>query len=217
MLGYAKTEKAEGKVISQANVIESYRRSFQQHGDQPEALQWSEEGQKWRFEKLVDMAAFATGQALKGKRILEIGCGLGHFYPYLTRFFGDVDYTGVDIVPELVCRAMELRPGAKFECRNIFERPIGQDFDFVFISGVFNAPYREDGKEFFEKMLEYAFSSAKLSLVFNFTSTNVNFVSPDTNYFDPEWVLHLILTRISKKVVMSHHYKNCDVAVCVSR
>lgn len=204
-------------MANQDHVIESYRRSFRQHGDTAEALQWSPEGQRWRFEKLLDMAASASGHSLKGQRLLEIGCGLGHLYPMLRESLGATDYTGIDIVPELIEHAMQAYPGAKFECRNVFEKPLPQEFDFVFISGVFNAPFREDSQEFLTSMLEHAFAAARIGLAFNFTSSHVNFVSPDTNYFNPDWVLGEVLKKLSKKVLMHHHYRNCDVAVCVCR
>ncbi|ASJ25643.1 class I SAM-dependent methyltransferase [Laribacter hongkongensis] len=203
---------------NQEHVVESYRMSFQQHGDAPEALQWSVEGQRWRFDKLLDIAAQTTGQSLLGKRILEIGCGLGHLYPVLQAEIGAVDYYGIDIVPELIARAKEKFPGANFECRDIFQSPLLQgEFDFVFISGVFNAPFRNDSQAFMSSMLQHAFAASRTALAFNFTSSHVNFISEDTNYFTPEWVLSEVLEKLSKKVQMDHHYRNCDVAVCVCR
>lgn len=202
---------------NQKNVVESYRKSFQQHGDAPEALQWSVEGQRWRFDKLLEVASRATGQGLAGKRILEIGCGLGHLYPLLQAEIGAVDYCGIDIVPELISHARERFPGANFECRDIFQFPLPQEFDFVFISGVFNAPFRNDSQAFMSAMLQHAFSAARIALAFNFTSSHVNFASEGANYFAPQWVLSEVLEKLSKKVHMDHHYRNCDVAVCVSR
>lgn len=199
------------------SVIESYRNSFRQHGDTAEALQWSPEGQRWRFDKLLEIASDTSGQILQGKRILEIGCGLGHLYSLLCEKFSDVDYTGIDIVPELIDHAQAAHPSATFECRDIFHSPIKQEFDYVFISGVFNAPFRADSQSFMAAMLTHAFDAARVGLAFNFTSSHVNFLSEEANYFAPEWVLLEVLSNLSKKVRMDHHYRNCDVAVCVCR
>jgi hypothetical protein len=131
--------------------------------------------------------------------------------------FGKADYTGIDIVPEMIAHAKASYPDAIFECRDIFENPIIESFDYVFISGVFNAPPRRDNREFLKAMVAHAFAACRIGLAFNFTSSHVNFVSEGTNYFDPCWVLSEVLEKLSNKVVMHHHYRNCDVAVFVYR
>lgn len=205
------------KTFNQDHVIESYRHTFQQHGDTPAAVQFSTEGQRWRFDKLLEIATKSTGQSLQGKKLLEIGCGLGHLYPLLRESFGDIEYTGIDIVPEMIEHASALHPDATFECRDVFESPFVQEFDFVFISGVFNAPVRDNSLEFMSEMLAHAYSATRFGLAFNFISSHVNFVSEGMDYFDPSWVLREVLNKLSKKVVMHHHYHSCDVAVCVTR
>lgn len=203
------------KPNAQDYVIDSYRRTFEQYGNAPEAVQWSAEGQRWRFDKLLEIAAHGK---LQGKRLLEIGCGLGHFYPHVREMISPaVDYTGIDIVPEMIAHAKAAHPEASFECRDIFQAPITGSYDYVFISGVFNAPLREDSREFLSAMIAHAFAACRIGLAFNFTSSHVNFVSEGTNYFDPCWVLSEVLEKLSKKVVMHHHYRNCDVAVFVYR
>ena len=204
-------------IHNQDYVIESYRKTFLEYGVTPEALQWSPEGQRWRFDKLIEIITSKAEFNLNGKRLLEIGCGLGHLYPFLKTSFGEVDYTGIDIVPEFIDNARQLHHDAIFECRDIINAPFAQDFDFVFISGVFNSPFREDSKQFMIELLNSAYQACKISVAFNFTSSYVNFTSPNHNYFDPDWVLLKVLSNLSRKVQMSHHYRNCDVAVCVSR
>lgn len=202
---------------NQDYVIDSYRDTFFKYGDSPEALQWSNNGQRLRFNKLIKMVENAGGGNLGGKSILEVGCGLGHLYPLLLSSHPKIDFTGIDIVPELIEYAKSAYPQAKFLCRDIFQQPFEGEFDFGFISGVFDAPYREDNKSFIVEMLKAAFAACRIGLAFNFTSSYVNFLSPDSNYFDPSWVLSEVLENLSKKVIVEHHYYNCDVAVYVWR
>ena len=63
-------------------MIVSYRDIFQKHGDGPEASGMSSEGQRFRFGKLMEIAD------LQDRRILDLGCGIGAFYPYLIAKFG---------------------------------------------------------------------------------------------------------------------------------
>ena len=76
-------------------IIENYRKLFLKHGSGPEVGQLSPEGQQFRFEKLIQIGD------LRGCRVLDLGCGLGDLYPFLLKRFDKIDYTGIDIVPEL--------------------------------------------------------------------------------------------------------------------
>jgi len=204
-------------IYDQNHVIESYRQSFLKYGNTPEALKWSPEGQRWRFEKLIEMIDHSHSIDSKNKKFLEVGCGLGHLYPLLKSKYGNVDYTGIDIVPELVEHAQSIYPDAKFECRDLIKYPLKEDYDFGFISGVFNAPHRDNSLDFMTALLKNTFAACRVSLVFNFTSSHVNKIDPDTNYFDPIEILTEIFSGISKKASMHHHYKNCDVAILINR
>lgn len=198
-------------------VIEVYRDAFLTHGDAPESLLWSAEGQRWRFDKLVEIARLPAEIHDREIRVLEVGCGLGHFYPLLRETLGKVDYTGVDIVPDLIGHANRKYPEARFLLQDIVATPLAETFDYVFISGVFNAPARDDSEAFISALLASAFSCCTEAMCFNFTSSFVNFLSEDTNYFNPGQVLNELATNLSGKIELHHHYRNCDVAVCVRR
>lgn len=194
--------------------LQSYRESFKQHGDTPEGVQWSTDGQRFRFEKLVALATAEHG-SLKGASILELGCGLGHFYEFLKQSYS-VDYLGIDLVPEMIYKARDKHPEANFMV-NDADSVLGLQYDYVFLSGVFNAPFRYDAKEFMHSVLSSGFKNAKKAMVFNFTSAHVNFHSEGANYYAPDEVFAFCLDNLSKKVALHHHYRNCDVAVYVAK
>src|SRR5438445_308069 len=106
-------------------MIVSYRDIFQKHGDGPEASGMSSEGQRFRFGKLMEIAD------LQDRRILDLGCGIGAFYPYLIAKFGHVDYTGIDIVPDVIDFASKKYPGARFLCRDLLTDNLSETFDYV--------------------------------------------------------------------------------------
>ena len=54
-------------------------------------------------------------------RVLEVGCGGGHFAAALKSARPDVQYTGIDLVVENVEAAKALVPGETFEVGNVFE------------------------------------------------------------------------------------------------
>lgn len=192
-------------------LIEHYRRLFKAYGAAPEACQYTPNGQRFRFEKLCQIAPLA------GKRILDVGCGLGSLYPFLMNKFGAVDYTGVDIVPETIAYATKACPGARFFCQDLLEEPLSGKFDYVLISGLFGNNGVAEGAIFLKEMVEKAFGYCTAGLAFNFISTYMNYLTEEMAYQDPVEVLEFCLKRLSPKATLFHHYERCDVAVFVYR
>jgi len=188
------------------NLIENYQKHYQEHGESPMATQQSQEGQFARFVKLAEIGD------LRGKRVLDLGCGIGDLYPVLQEKFGDFDYTGIDIVPEFISHATARFPAARFVCQDILLDPLAEDYDYVLISGIFNNELPE-GTELLKAILRAAFPRTKVALGFNFISTHVNFRSPGMMYHDPVEVMAFCLREISPRMQLQHHYFRCDVAV----
>src|SRR5438132_9147817 len=109
-----------------------YRNRFQKYGDAPESVGMSSDGQRFRFRKLMEIGD------LRHRRVLDLGCGIGDFYPFLVEKFGPLDYTGIDLVREMVDCAAKKHPRARFLCRDLFADALDETFDYVFISTVFN-------------------------------------------------------------------------------
>jgi 2-polyprenyl-3-methyl-5-hydroxy-6-metoxy-1,4-benzoquinol methylase len=61
-----------------ALLIKYPRRHLKDFGDAPQAVRWTPEGQKNRYEKLFGIAG-----DLSGKHILDFGCGKGDFFGFL--------------------------------------------------------------------------------------------------------------------------------------
>jgi SAM-dependent methyltransferase len=191
-------------------IIDNYRDLFQKHGDAPEATQMSLEGQLFRFRKLMDIGD------LRNHRVLDLGCGIGDFYPLLIEKFGQLDYTGIDLVPEMIQHAANKYPRVRFLCRDLFTDPLDETFDYVLASVVFNNAMSDcDG--YMRDLLSAAFAHCKIGLGFNFLSTHVNFTDPEMAYHDPAEVLDFCIRKLARKVVMEHHYERVDVVVFVYR
>lgn len=186
-------------------IIENYRSLYLQHGEGPAVGQWSAEGQRFRFARLAEIGD------LSGKSILEIGCGIGDFYPFLTGRYGKLSYTGVDIVPELVAHAAAKYPEATFYCQDLLEEDIPGRYDFVLMSGIFNNDM-SGATGFLLDMVAKAFAKCRVGTGFNFTSDRVNRYDAEMAYHDPVRVLDFCLNQITRKVVMAHHYERCDVS-----
>jgi SAM-dependent methyltransferase len=192
-------------------LIQYYRGLRSTHGEGHAAAGWrSPESQSLRLEQLTQIGD------LNGRDVLEVGSGLGDFYPLLQSRFPEVRYSGVDIVPELVEAARQRFPELSFECRDILQQPLERTYDYVLISGVFN--YAIPGAtDFLKALTRAAFDKAQVALGFNFISTYVNFSEAEFAYHDPCVVLEHCLQQLSRKTTMFHHYMRADVCVFVYR
>lgn len=202
-----------GKIMNKKSeqiIIENYRNLFLKYGSGPEVGQWSPEGQRFRFEKLIQIAD------LKGRNVLDLGCGIGDLYPFLMKRFNDLNYTGIDIVPEIITFATQRNPCARFLCCNILRDDIDEKFDYVLISGTFNNAI-QDYSSLLKEMITWAFRHCLLGIGFNFISTYVNSTDPEMAYHDPVDVLDFCLKNLTHKVTMQHHYDRCDVVVFAFR
>src|SRR5262249_27889971 len=152
------------------------------------------EGHQFRFGKLMEIAD------LRNCRVLDLGCGIGGFYPYLTEKFGQVHYTGIDLVPEMVEFAARKYPQARFLCRDLSANPLEETFDYVFISTVFNYAI-PNGEAYMKDLLKLCFAYCTRGLGFNFLSTFVNYSDPEMAYYDPAQVLDFCIRNLTRKVL----------------
>jgi hypothetical protein len=134
----------------------------------------------------------------------------------LLEHFGQVDYTGIDIVPEMITHAAKKYPRARFLCRDLSAEALDETFDYVMISGPFNNAM-PDADDFLRELITLAFRYCTRGLAFNFLSSHVNFTEPEMAYHDPAHVLDFCIRRLTRKVVLHHHYERVDVAVFAFR
>jgi SAM-dependent methyltransferase len=181
-----------------------------EHGHSPEAVRMSAAGQRFRFEKLLEIGE------LDERRVLDLGCGCGHFFPVLNGRFPRASYVGMDVAGDLVAAAAAAYPDGRFVERDVLREGLEERYDYVLMSALFNDP-EPDAWEFLCSMLEVAFAHAEVAIGFNFISTHVNTVDDDLAYHDPVRVLDFVLRALSRRVSIQHHYERCDVAVFAYR
>jgi 2-polyprenyl-3-methyl-5-hydroxy-6-metoxy-1,4-benzoquinol methylase len=91
-----------------AEVSHFFNESLRQYGYDPQSLGWIPGTQEARFRVLT-----AIGD-LEGCSVLDVGCGFGDLYEYLCRNGVNVDYTGVDLSPDLLEIARQRHPDVRF-------------------------------------------------------------------------------------------------------
>ncbi len=189
-----------------------YASSASKHGFDVKTLGWgSRESQLRRFEVLAGIGD------LQGKRILDVGCGLADFYEWLSERGTKVDYSGVDVTPEIVDMAREKFPKLQFYQGGILDFDVSSlgSYDYVFASGIFTHRRSAPG-QFLFSAVERMYSLATRGVAFNSLSTWGDSSDPGEFNADP---LETVAScrRISPRAVLRHDYMPHDFTVFLYR
>lgn len=153
----------------QERIHRFYKEALDRFGeDDVRSVQWTSIfGQKRRFEVLLNI------ENVIGSSVLDVGCGIGDMYKFLTEKDIEVDYTGIDIVPEFIETARNKFPSVRFEHQDILD--IDESFDYVFASGALSFKV-ENNHEHYGRVIQKMYDIANKGVSFNMldASTHVD-------------------------------------------
>jgi len=179
-----------------------YHGRLHEHGLSPTTVGWrSKDDQFLRF------AVLCRDLDLRGKRILDVGCGLGDFVEFADERFGsDYDYLGIDISGELVDAARQARGN---ERRRFEEGTLGKDMspgacDICIMSGALSFK-TTDNVDTMKKILSYAYDITTEAVCCNFLSSYVDFQLEKNFHYRPEDVF-TYAKSLTRWVTLHHDY-----------
>jgi cyclopropane fatty-acyl-phospholipid synthase-like methyltransferase len=172
-------------------------------GNNIHSVGWfSRETQQKRFEVLSSIID------LSGSSLLDVGCGLGDLYKYLSDKAVKCEYRGIDVSCEMISHAKDNYPKAKFEQIDLSN--INEKYDYVFASGSFNIKVN-DNYEYIEEQIRKMVAIANKGVVFNLLSSYTPEKDQDDffSYYKPEMVFSMC-KRLVDNVVLRHDYLSND-------
>lgn len=182
--------------LSKEYVVSYYSRSLCFHGDTPAAVKWTGQGQRLRFESLLNLK-----EGISGCKILDYGCGKGDFYQFLKEQGIDVYYVGFDINDDMVALARRKFPQCRFEVFDIEKDTLDEDFDYIFLCGVFNLKV-EGIYETVKNVLSRLFKHCRHTLIFNALSSHDPRKDFELFYISPEDIHDFAAANISPHVAL---------------
>lgn len=188
--------------LSKEYLISFYDKNLLIHGDRPEALRWTPQGQLMRYSLMLEIT-----DSLEGSKILDYGCGKGDFCGFLKEKGISVDYTGFDINPSLIKLATRKHPECTFRVFDIEEEVLKEDFDYIFLCGVFNN--RVEGPtdsvtDTLKKVLLRLFKHAKKGLALNALSSLTLQKDTELSYVSPGQMLSFAIEKLTPYVILRH-------------
>jgi len=194
--------------LSKEYILSYYSRLLRMHGDSPQALRWTPGGQIIHYECLLDIGD------INGKSILDYGCGKGDFYRFLRDRGIEVTYTGFDINPDLIETANRKFPECCFRVFDIEEEELDEDFDYVFLCGVFNLRV-VNIEDTIKNILKKLFAHCNIALAFNALSAHNPRKSFELNYLYPEDIFTFAIKNLSPFVSIRHDRMAYDFTMFV--
>lgn len=191
-------------------IIDHFKQALKKYKRGPMAISWgSRKSQIVRFEALYKIGD------LNGKTVLDLGCGFGDFYEFLTKKkkVKLKKYLGIDMNPLIISEAKKKYPKEEFITGNLLENPPKESFDYVFESGIFNikVPNLEN---LIKKTLVQMYGICKLGVGVNFLSSFTPFKKDKKSYYvNPFKMSDFIQKNLSSKFVLKHDYKPNDFTV----
>lgn len=176
-------------------------------------LDWeSEDAQTRRFAVLTEEVP------LNGKSLLDVGCGLGDLDTFLISRDIAVDYTGVDILQDMIDCAKRKHPQKDFRCINLFdtEHELDRQYDIVFTSGIFNLNLGNN-EVFFQKAMEVFFALAGEMVVFNMLHEKSPDPDPTYYYTHPDKIRRYLERFEADVRIVEGYLPNDFTVICKLR
>lgn len=202
-------------MANQAQItLKHYQENYKKFGVDSKSLSWSSKGAAHqRFRAIWKEIDF------NNKSVLDVGCGFGEMAKFLHKRYENVDYTGVDIVPEFTREAKKFHPYYKFETLDYFNSPLNKKFDVVMASGTLNSYLGDKNKSFRKKAIKVMFEHTKKVCVFNMLGSHPQPKNdPKSNvwYADSLEILEYCM-NLTRRVVFRANYHPKDFSVFMYR
>jgi SAM-dependent methyltransferase len=184
--------------LGKKELLYFYDRHLKDFGDSPQAVRWTPEGQRRRYETLLKIAG-----DLSEKKVLDFGCGKGDLYGFMKERGRFLQYCGIDINEYLIDLARNKYPEAEFIAMDIEEEDFDRIFDTIFVCGVFNL--RVAGiEETMKNVLKILFKLCGEALHVNLLTYYVPQRSVELFYVKPEEILRFVITELSPSAILRH-------------
>jgi len=143
----------------------------------------------------------------EGSSVLDVGCGLADFYAHLIGKGINVQYTGIDIVPELIDEARIAYPALDLRTLDLQDNPFpAGSYDYVVSSQVFNLRLEKEKNEaLVQDMLRVMFNIARSGVAIDLLTSYVDFQQEHLYYYQPE-KLFSFAKQLTRRVTLRHDY-----------
>lgn len=211
------TERLDDK--QRQRIILRHKASIERYGYTPTALFWSNrEVQLKRFEVLSRILPSLNSSDHQAWSVLDVGCGFADFYAYLRDQGYDIQYTGVDLSPDMIFSARSMYPQLTLLQGELSDQIFSaQTFDFVFLSGALNEVVDDTG-EYAKSVIRQLYLLARYGVAFNLLNRHDPWIASraDLQSFYPKDIM-VFCENFAEKVDWCADYLPNDFTVFLTK
>jgi len=183
-------------------IVDRHRDSLTRFGYSSHALYWSSrEIQELRFKVLAEIGIES------GDSVFDVGCGFADFKLWFEKQSGALDFTGIDLSPDLVSEASKRHPDAELIVGDLFDMAFAEkSFDWVILSGALNELLHDDG-DYARRSITRMFELCRKGVAFNLLNAR-HFRPHDLQTHLPEEMLAFCHELTSDCMLREEYLKN---------
>jgi 2-polyprenyl-3-methyl-5-hydroxy-6-metoxy-1,4-benzoquinol methylase len=186
---------------------EHYSGTFQQYGPTSKGVDWGRTADlELRYEKMLNVVLRDTAQPVS---LLDVGCGYGGLWQYISEQKLQLNYTGIDVCENMIGWAKENQRGAEFLHGDMLSYQAQKPFDYIVANGVLTQKLDvsiEAMNLFTQKFVKAIFNQCRVGIAFNIMTTKVNFMVPNLYYRNPAEFMAWCMAEITPWVKIDHAY-----------
>jgi len=196
-----------------------YSETFSLHGPTSMGVDWGsdEPSMLLRYKKML---AIFDGSLSSKPSILDVGCGFGGLLEFSKKNDIDLDYTGVDVVANMIEWASINLNCGKFIHGDIIDYRFNCKFDYVVCNGILTQKMSVSSIDmdlFSAKLIKKMYSLCRRGIAFNIMTTKVNYFSNNLYYRNPSEIFSWCISEITPHIVIDHAYPLYEYTVYLYR
>lgn len=197
---------------------EHYKQKFNEFGARPEGVDWGIKYEDFilRFQKMINLIKY-DDNAIQRPTLLDVGCGYGAMVDFISQIGIDVNYSGLDVVEEMIHYARKKYPTKTFLNGNFLQIDNVQ-YDYIICNGILTQKLTSSISEmdvFAKQIIHKMYNICNRGIAFNIMSDKVNYMVDNLYYKNPIEMFAMCLSELSGKVMIDHSYKLYEYTIYV--
>lgn len=189
-----------------------YSQTFGQYGATAKGVDWNDEQELLvRYDKMLAVRHKDFMEYKDNISLLDVGCGWGGLLRHANKLKIPLNYSGIDVVKEMILHGRTEFPKANFIHGDIFDVVENEAYDFVVCNAILTQKLSVTNIEmehFARKLIKKMYALCRHGIAFNMMSTRVNFTVDNLFYQNPVELFAWLLTDVSPRVRFDHGYSS---------
>ena len=195
-----------------------YRDNFLENKNSPTGTyQNNHETQYMRFERIIKPFKEILNENIS---LHDLGCGACEMHNYLNLQGIKHNYSGTEIVQEMIDYAQNKYPTIKVFNRDVLKKELIDEYDIVVFSGGLYLPGSipaQEWEQFVYAIIKKMWTMSKIGISFNLLTTYSDYTRPDLYYVDPKNMFDFCMNNFSRFVTIDHGYPLYEWTISVFR